>query len=432
MFRTQFASPLKHSPFLAPVAVSCFFLAGAVPPAHSQAVGPTSATVTSFKILYQFTNPTDGGGPTGRLVRDSEGNLYGVGGGGPDNYGVVFRLTPAGKETVLHSFNGSDGSFPEGGLVRDADGNLYGTTSEGGPNGYGNVFKLTAAGVYTVLHNFHGAPDGARPEGDLLLDAAGNLYGTTVEGGKGCSNPYGASGCGTVFKVTAAGEESILHRFADSPDGAHPAAGLLADQDGNFYGTTAAGGNVFEGTPLGTVFRLTAAGEETVLYRFNGINDGDGQDPQSTLIWGESGDLYGTTVEGGPNGWGTVFRLTRTGTESILYSFPRFSDDGESPEAGVVRDAAGNLYGTALIGGAENTGCSGDGCGAVYKLTPSNAESVLHSFTDSGAGGCAPDTALIAVSSGQTEILYGSTPFCGARGNGTIFEIQLNQASTVK
>ncbi|HEY6447385.1 MAG TPA: choice-of-anchor tandem repeat GloVer-containing protein [Acidobacteriaceae bacterium] len=422
---------MKHYLLPATLAVSCLSLVGAVQPAHSQEVGPTSATVASFNILHQFSNPTDGGGPTGRLVRDSAGNLYGASGGGPDNYGVVFKLSPRGQYTVLHSFNGTDGSFPEAGLVRDADGNLYGTTSEGGSAGDGIVFKLTPAGVFTVLHNFHGAPDGAVPMADLLLDGS-TLYGTTSEGGKGCSNPYGASGCGTVFKVTTAGAETVVYRFANSPDGAHPAAGLVMDSDGNFYGTTAAGGNVFEGTPLGTVFRVTATGEETVLYRFNGINDGDGQDPRSTLIWGENGGLYGTTVEGGPNGWGTVFRLTRTGAESILYSFPRSSDDGESPEAGVVRESAANLYGTTLIGGAENTGCSGDGCGAVFKLTPNNAESVLHSFTDSGTGGCAPDTALLAVASGQTEILYGSTPFCGARGNGTIFEIQLNQASTVK
>jgi len=392
--------------------------AGSAPFASAQ----TAAAPATFKVLYQYTNPTGGGGPTGRLVRDAAGNLYGAGGGGAyNNYGVVFKVSPSGEETVLYSFNGTDGSYPEAGVVRDADGNLYGTTSEGGPVGYGNVFKLTPAGVLTVLHNFKGAPDGASPESDLLLDAAGNLYGTTVEGGNGCSNPYGASGCGTVFEITADGREKILYRFADSPDGAHPNAGLVSDQDGNLYGVTGSGGNSFEDTPFGTVYRVTPDGKETVLYRFNGASAGDGQNPASTLIMDDNGDLYGTTVEGGPNGWGTVFRLTRTGVEAILYSFPGSSDDGLSPEAGLVRDAAGNLYGTTVIGGAENTGCAGSGCGVVFRLTPGNAETVLHSFTDNGTDGCNPDTALITDKQGS---LYGSTPFCGTEGNGTIFEIK--------
>jgi uncharacterized repeat protein (TIGR03803 family) len=399
-----------------PLAVTCLAFSAS---AQSAVPGAASVQPASFRVLYQFTNPTDGGGPAGRLVRDDHGNLYGVGGGGPDNYGVVFKLSPGGQETVLYSFSGTDGSHPGAGLVRDADGNLYGTTSEGGPKGYGNVFRFTASGVFSVLHSFHGAPDGASPEGDLLLDAAGNLYGTTLEGGQGCSNPYGASGCGTVFEITANGKEKILYRFADSPDGAHPNVGLVPDQDGNLYGVTGSGGNVFEGTPLGTVYRITPGGKETVLHRFDGESAGDGQNPASSLIMDENGDLYGTTVEGGPNGGGTVFKLTQSGAETILYSFPGSADDGQSPDAGLVRDRDGNLYGTTPIGGAEITGCAGSGCGVVFRLTPSNAETVIHSFTDNGNDGCTPYTALITDGYGA---LFGSTPFCGTSGNGTIFK----------
>ena len=390
--------------------------------AQDTAPNAADASTAHFRVLYQYPNPTDAGGPTGRLLRDAQGNLYGVGGGGPANYGVIFKLSPGGQETVLYSFTGPDGSHPEGGLVRDAAGNLYGTTSYGGPKGWGVVFQLTPAGVYTVLHKFQSGPDGANPNGDLLLDDNGNLYGTTWAGGQGCSNPYGASGCGTIFEITSAGKEKILYRFADTPDGAHPTAGLVADRDGNFYGTTSQGGNIYAREfALGTIFRITPDGQETVLYRFNGSAESDGQNPSSTLVWDEFGNLYGTTTEGGPNGSGTVFRLGSTGIETVLHSFPASSDDGVNPEEGLVRDREGNLYGTAEAGGAEVDGCAGAGCGVIFRLTPDNAETILHSFMDTGDGGCVPTTALI---SGRDGKLYGSTLFCGTTGNGTIFEIR--------
>jgi uncharacterized repeat protein (TIGR03803 family) len=381
------------------------------------------AQTDHFRVLYQYPNPTDGGGPSARLVRDDQGNLYGVGGGGSANDGIVFELSPSGQETVLYTFNGTDGSRPEGGLVRDSAGNLYGTTPEGGSKGYGVVFRLTPAGDYTVLHDFHGAPDGASPWGDLLLDAAGNLYGTTAAGGQGCSNPYGASGCGTVFKITAAGKESIVYRFAGAPDGSGPSAGLIADQDGNLYGTTEDGGNLVEGDTFGTVYRVTPDGQETVLYRFNGESAGDGQNPRSTLVMDDEGNLYGTTLSGGPNSFGTVFEVSPTGVESILHSFPASADDGINPFAGLVRDRNGNLYGTTNVGGAENTGCAGSGCGVVFQLAPGNAETIVHSFTDTGDDGCLPVTAL---TEGPGGTLYGTSEFCGTTGNGTIFAIHFS------
>ena len=425
MLSSCISSALRRSQSLSAFVVICLAaVAFSTPTARAQTAEPDSAAArpSHFRVLYQYPNPTDAGGPTARLLRDDRGNLYGVGGGGPDNYGVVFKLNPGGQETVLYTFNGTDGSHPQGGLVRDADGNLYGTTAYGGPKGYGNVFRLTPSGVLTVLHNFHGAPDGANPEGDLLLDAAGNLYGTTVEGGQGCSNPYGASGCGTVFKIAPDGKESVLYRFTDTPDGAHPAAGLVADRDGNLYGTTGAGGIIYAREfPLGTVFRVTPDGEETVLYRFNGSANADGQNPNSTLIWDDDGNLYGTTTEGGVNGYGTVFKLTPSGQEAVLYAFPGYSGDGLNPEAGLVRDRDGSLFGTTEAGGSETNGCAGSGCGVVFRVAPNNAETILQSFIDTGDDGCVPDTALITDREGT---LFGSTLFCGTTGNGVIFRIR--------
>lgn len=397
--------------------LACACFAGSAPSAFAQA--PPSAS--HFRVLLQYPNPTGNGGPTGRLLPDEWGNLYGVGGGGTDDKGVVFRLSPDGHETILHKFGGpDDGAFPEAGLVRDERGNFYGTTSQGGQYGFGIVFRISVRGEETILHSFRGAPDGANPEGELLLDRNGNLYGTTAYGGKGCANPDGASGCGTVFTITPSNQESILYRFGNSPDGAYPFAGLVADWDGNLYGTTAAGGKVYDREfPLGTVFRVTPDGRETVLYRFEGITAGDGQNPQSTLIFGEFGDLYGTTPEGGPNGQGTVFRLSLTGVESVLYSFPGSATDGRNPSAGLVRDRDGNLYGTTGTGGDEPAGCYGVGCGVVFRLTPNNAETILQSFSDTDDAGCMPENALVSSPDGT---FYGSTLSCGSAGNGTIFE----------
>lgn len=412
--------PLRFSASaLSAIILTAASITGFASPGQAQSQGPAH-----FRVLLQYPNPTDAGGPTGRLIRDEQGNLYGVGGGGPTNRGVAFKLSPNGQETILHIFGtGKDGSHPVAGLVRDSQGNLYGTTSAGGAHTFGTVFRLTPGGDETILHSFRGEPDGAAPDADLLLDAAGNLYGTTWAGGQGCTNPYGASGCGTVFEITAAGKEKTLYSFADSPDGAHPTAGLVADRDGNLYGTTAQGGTIYAREfPLGTVFRLTPDGQETVLYRFNGSAQNDGQNPNSTLVWDEFGNLYGTTTEGGANGYGTVFRLGPTGVESVLYAFPTSSTDGKNPEAGLVRDREGNLYGTAQAGGDETDGCAGNGCGVVFRLAPNNnAETILHSFTDTGDGGCEPNTALALSRDGR---LYGTTLFCGTTGNGTIFELR--------
>ena len=302
-------------------------------------------------VLYSFADLGDGANPYGRLVRDAAGNLYGTTYiNGSKGGGVVFKLS--GKtETVLHNFGaGSDGSGPTAGLVMDSTGNLYGTTSKGGTGhcsgGCGTVFKVTKAGKETVLYNFKAGTDGYEPLAGLVRDGAGNLYGTTYGGG---------AGYGTVFKVTSAGKETVLHSFNFS-DGANPYGGLVRDAKGNLYGTTTIGG-----IGAGNVFKLDARGKETVLYNFTG--GADGWHPEAGLILYTNGNLYGTTVEGGnPQvSAGVVFEVHATGGETVLHSFT--VTDGRNPVADLVRDAAGNLYGTTKLGGAGNRG-------VVFKLTP--------------------------------------------------------------
>lgn len=312
-----------------------------------------SAQAQTYSLLYSFQCGSDGSNPYGGLVRDGAGNLYGTTYAGGSGYGVVFKLTPSGALRVLHTFAGSpmDGATPVDTLIRDSAGNLFGTTGEGGVNNYGTVFKVTPTGVESVLHFFEGGTaDGASPFGGLTQDPAGNLYGTTVLGG--------ANDAGTIFKVTAAGAETVLYSFGLPPDGAQPHAGLLRDPAGNLYGTARDGGQSIDGT----VFKLTPAGREYVLWNFAG-SPNDGQYPHSVLIQDAMHNVYGTTLDGGDLNRGSVFELSASGKEMLLHSFANTTMDGGTPENSLLLDAAGNLYGTASVGGAH-------GCGTVFKYTP--------------------------------------------------------------
>jgi uncharacterized repeat protein (TIGR03803 family) len=380
-------------------------LTSAIPPAQAQ----------TFTLLYTFTGAADGGSPEAGLVLDDEGNLYGTttaGGSGvfgcPTGCGTVFKVDTAGNETVLHSFgeNGTDGEAPfYGYLVRDGAGNLYGTTSYGGTHGSGTVFRVTPAGK-EVFFSFAGK-DGGFPFSGLIADTAGNFYGTTYVRGTGCP-PYG---CGTVFKITSAGEETVLHNFEGAPDGDNPYADLVRDTAGNLYGTTATGGDV----GAGTVFKIATNGQETVLYSFTGTNDGGL--PFAGLVLDGAGNLYGTALIGGTSGQGTVFKVDPTGTETVLYNFcsqPSCAD-GSQPYAALVRDSAGNLYGTTESGGANQAG-------TVFKLNSKGQEIVLHSFCS--LPGCAdggyPSAGLARDSAGN---LYGTTSNFAAYASGTVFKI---------
>ena len=319
-------------------------------------------------VLFSF-NWSDGALPYAGLIVDKQGNMYGTtsSGGSGSGAGAVFELTPAGTETILYSFgNLNDGQYPMGTLVQDASGNLYGTTEWGGTSGQGTVFKVTPSGTETVLYNFTGGADGGGPQSGLVLGRNGKLYGTTFYGGLIACN----SGCGTVFEVTPNGRERVLYSFTGGADGAGPAGTSVRDGGGNLYGTTFNGGLIACSFGCGVVFEITKTGTEKTLYSFQGGLDAS--KPASNLIVDKLGHLYGTTTLGGSSGWGTVFELTPAGTEKVLYSFTGLAD-GSSPTSGLLRDENGNLYGTTRWGGAV-------GEGAVFKLTPDGTEVVLHSF----------------------------------------------------
>ena len=278
-------------------------------------------------VLYSFKGyPSDGYEPNSSVTRDSAGNLYGTTlYGGPASAGVVYKLDPAGNETVLYMFmNGADGGQPTGGVIVDSSGNLYGTTGNGGL-GYGVVYTIDPAGNETVLHTFTGGTDGAGPNGPLLRDSAGNLYGTTSNGGTG-PNPRGV-----VYKLGPAGKETVLHDFNPDEGGSQPFGGVIRDPAGNLYGTTAFGGTA----GYGVVWELSTAGQFTVLYNFTGGQDGG--NPSGSLILDSAGNLYGTTGTYGASGDGVVYEVTQSGQEMVLYTF--IGADGNAPEGVIRNSA---------------------------------------------------------------------------------------------
>jgi hypothetical protein len=381
------------------------------------AAGQTAWTET---VIHTFQPPSDGGYPIGTLAIDQQGVLYGTtSGAGKNSVGAVFRLTPptagqtAWTKSDLYDFTGNpnatsaDGAYPMAGVVLDANGALYGTTAYGGiltPNFYnrgsGIVFKLTPPasgnGAWTeiVLHRFDGTSSGSNPQAPLIMDQAGALYGTTAEGG---NTDCLQVGCGVVFRLNppAAGQTAwtttVLHRFAyveGSVEGRAPMAGLVAGPNGALYGTTLYGGSgpfsscSYQG--CGTAFQLTPpkSGQgtwtETILHSFT--DGSDGSHPVASLLLSAKGVLSGTTANGGTLDRGTVFNLTppaKSGnpwTENVLYRFQGApKSDGAYPEAELISDVSGNLYGTTYRGGATSTSCYQNdptGCGTVFELTP--------------------------------------------------------------
>ena len=335
-------------------------------------------------------------------------------------------------ETVLYSFRGgdTDGAFPLAGLVADTNGNLFGSTAQGGPaggsgckSGCGIIFELSASSGYaseTILHTFAGGPaDGAVPLGNLIIDAAGNLYGTTSEGGAGtlCNG----NGCGTVFELTGTSLQ-ILYSFKGGIDGQVPMAGLVMDQQGNLYGTSAEGGvggcGYFR-AGCGIIFEISAAGKETPLYAFNGSSHGDGEAPRAALIVDDSGSLFGTTMSGGIlddscvfESCGTVFELASGATtDVVLYGF-KAGSDGANPFSTLAMDSAGILTGTTLYGGSKQKSeknCLTYGCGTVFQLDSGNEKRIPFTAKEGGA----PEAGLVSDGKGN---LYGVA--CGTECNG--------------
>ncbi|HEY5046569.1 MAG TPA: choice-of-anchor tandem repeat GloVer-containing protein [Rhizomicrobium sp.] len=346
-------------------------------------------------VLYTFCSARkcrDGAQP-GILIADSAGNLYGTAAGGgnelgenncPDlvGCGVIFKLSPDGAETVLYTFcsqpNCPDGAEP-GALISDGTGDFYGLTSLGGANmncsvGCGTIFKLAANGTETVLYSFcsqSNCTDGNYPVA-MLLDPSGNFYGETAFGGDhGCN-------CGVVFKFLTDGTETVLHTFTGGSDGGLPSGGLLEDSAGYLYGAAQEGGdktNCYSG--CGVIFKLSPDGTETVIYTFTGGSNG--AYPTGGLIADSAGNLYGTASGGGKldcrkvvprkSGCGVIFEISPSGAETVLYKFKGVTKDGSYPAGGLFADSVGNLYGTTFTGGS-NTGCfyHGRGCGTIYEL----------------------------------------------------------------
>jgi uncharacterized repeat protein (TIGR03803 family) len=392
-----------------------------------------AAAASSYKVIHQFELPKQ---PTGNLTIDAAGDLYGttsIGGGegcGAYGCGTVFKLAPNPKGTwtvsILNSFSGASehGCVPIGGVIFDAAGNLYGTTSTCDVDGLGNVFKLkpnpdgtwTESAVYS-FGEFGGGENGGDPNGGLVFDRAGNLYGTAADG---------AHGAGVVFKLTlnpdGTSAESTLYSFTGGADGSeingrYPDDGVILDAAGNLYGTTNGGGTYGSGV----VFKLTLnpdeAWTERVLYSFTG--GADGSTPYAGLTFDAAGNLYGTTFFGGADGNGVVFKLAPnpdgTWTESVLHSFK--GGDGANPLARLTLHA-GNLYGTTPNGGDYNA-CPSVECGVVFKLTPTSSgwsETVVRTFLGLG------DDPLAPVTFDSTGNLYGTTS--QGKGNyGLVFEI---------
>jgi len=383
--------------------------------------GGTSAQ--TYTVLYGFSGGADGDHPIGGLAQDAAGNLYGTTYRGGDfscgdgyGCGTVFKLIPnpdgTWTESTIHAFaSENDGAIPYSGVVLDSAGNLYGTTTFGGSYGAGTVFKLAPNpdGSYTesLIYQFTGGSDGLYPEAALLRDAAGNLYGTASAGG---------AGYGVVFSLAplpgGGWKGRILHRFTGGRDGNTPRGGsLVFDSAGSLYGTTSAGGNfglgvVFKGTPL-----PNGGWKKQILHHFN---SGEGS-PLGGLVLDATGSIYGTTKDGGAQGQGAVFMLQTDKTYRVLYEFEGGNDDGAFPNTAMVFDTEGNLYGTTYEGGS---GIGGANTGVLYKLTPNDdgswSESVLYDFT---IWGCQPTGPLII--DGQND-LYGTTSYCS---DGNAYEL---------
>jgi uncharacterized repeat protein (TIGR03803 family) len=335
-------------------------------------------------VLYTFLGGSDGQEPSSP-IEDKTGALYGTtySGGDNNNDGTVYKLTPSSagySESILYRFKGGiDGANPSSALKANQWGGLFGVTVHGGTNGLGTVFRLTPTSsgyVETILYSFKGGRDGATPRATILMGAAGDLYGTTLEGGGGqCLGiENGPAGCGTVYELVRSSgyAERVLYRFQGGLDGANPYGGIIADSHGSLYGTTGNGGSFTGCVPdaggkgCGTAFKLTRTNRgyaEIILHRFKSVRGGHG--PGGNLVIGSNGQLYGATLVGGEERWGTLFALTPTSKayqETVLYTFTGLSD-GANPLGSLTIANNGDLVGTTQGGGT-----SGDG--TLFELAP--------------------------------------------------------------
>lgn len=325
-----------------------------------------------FTVLHKFRPRRDGADPLG-VALGPDGTLYGTTFAGTtiDKKGTAFAIPPLGKENVLDAFRPATGDLPMAGPFVDSAGNLFGTTDRGGPHNVGLVYEIPAGGAQKVLYEFKGM-QGRYSQAGVIEDGDGNLYGTTAFGGDlSCRS---GEGCGVVYKLAPGGEETVLHAFHGGSDGQTPLAGVIRDAAGNLYGTTSNGGGTGcgGGFGCGTVFRIAPDGAETILFAFD---DTGGRYPVAGLAQDAAGNLYGAASGGGSKscgdfGCGVIFELAPNGTETVLHAFS--GTDGNNPLGTPLLDGAGNLYGTAEYGGGGTAGqcASSGGCGTIFKLTP--------------------------------------------------------------
>jgi uncharacterized repeat protein (TIGR03803 family) len=344
-------------------------------------------------LLYSFGSVSGDGAYPYAPLTSMRGALYGTTiYGGANNAGAVYSITASGSESVVHSFGSSaDGANPTMGLTTSG----YGVTNDGGAYNLGTIYRIGKNGKERVLHSFGSGSDGATPGGPLLA-VAGTLYGTTANGG--------VNGDGTVFSITPSGTETVLYNFAGGSDGANPGAGLVSVK-GTLYGTTTSGGT----NNQGTVYSITTSGTETVLYRFKGGVDGFQPAAGLTKV---GNALYGTTQKGGyPAGLGTVFKVTRSGKETVLHSFYG-QPDGAGPGYGSLLLVNNVLYDTTISGGTTNNG-------AIYSITPEGDEAILHSFAGGTTDGRKPFSGLTNVGG----VFYGTAFEGGANGIGIVYAL---------
>ncbi len=386
---------------------------------------PASARAQSTETVLHSFPPAEINGvePQSPLTPDGSGNLYGsTADGGPAGYGTVYKIDQSGHETVLYSFKGgAAGIGPTGSVAIDAAGNVYGTTLNGGGNSRGLIFKIDNTGHFTVLHTFTGNLDGGFSYSGVIIDPSGNLYGTASIGG-----PYDG---GDIFTVDPAGDFKVVYGFMGGADGSGPNAGVFRDPAGNLYGTTLYGGAglprcSYYPTGCGTVYKVDTSGHETVLHAFRG--DADGSGPYGGVVLDREGNIYGTTYYGGTSskcsdGCGTIYKIDATGKKTIAYSFS--GADGFGPESGLTLDSSGNLYGTTVKGGAFEGG-------VVFKLAPNGQLIVLHSFpqTTTGPDGTGPETNVTVDALGD---VYGTTPYGGPANMGAAYRLDPSGQETI-
>ena len=358
-----------------------------------------TAHAQTFSVLYTFgTNggdPSDGGTTPNVLAQGRDGNLYTTSwSGGTNGLGTVYKVTPAGKLTVLYSFDGTHGSSPWSGVILATDGNFYGTTSSGGTSEDGTVFKITPSGTLTVLYNFTGGSDGWSPIAPPIQGTDGSLYGTAKNGG---------TGYGTVYKLTLSGRFTLLHEFAGT-DGSTPEANLVQATNGTFYGTTAVGG-ITGGCGCGTVFSITSSGKFTLLYNFDGTH---GSTPSySALVQTSSGKFYATAINGGTNNDGVIYEITPAGLVTDLHSFT--GSDGDIPLVALVQANDGNYYSNAVQGGST-------GNGTLFRISPSGGNfSIQYNYVSNDGNPASP---LLQNTNG---IFYGKTDHGEPIGDGEFY-----------